>query len=661
MTFPAGYFWIAGLAGVTFLMWHTNANVPKKLGLLQYCRTLGAPDVEEFMLSYTWNDTDPSGIQEDVRTLARALAMNRVGVWIDALKLVATDDVGAVTSRMAAQVRHVVIFMTERYLASPACCKEILSALEDDPSKIILHLVQPEARNVEAAAQVLRNKVGAVTSTFEELCHTITEKLEQCTDKDLSWWKKHVAHPPAQAPFTKQPGLRTWNLWGLLGQRIKKKKCPVVLGPYFVNGDFKKTGNRASAFPGQFLLFLFLFVLSLIDCIRLGTWAGQNGLDTVMCWGKCGDTLQFAGWQRPKNVTDPTNGEIVLQYASATQSTLDFLLADLVWYARGICRDVIVDYTATPEANFSMIPVFGDGNVTALTPAFDTVVQNASTLPPKWDVDQDVTRLTRTLSIAHWKEVLKIRSEALGYLREYVTTDRDGTLLQQFFMYLAIVAVFIVACFDIGKLFDNLYKTPESLRLILASKNIRGRVRSNGLLARFLRQTAPPQLGRLDLHIDVLAGTETDPRPLEADNLRLFLDYLKLLNPQAPVTIRVYFITPESRGKVYQAVKDAPQEFLDLCVFVALQPEDGGSCGYVFGKDPAGTFFGGRLILLQSAWGYGLAGEVLSSIGLKVRDALLLATVEEVTRNEDRSFGEDRSEMTSVQVHVAQKHSDRTV
>lgn len=57
-------------------------------GVMPFCRSMGVPEVEEIMFSYSW-----AVEEENIRTLAKAVWEAGVGVWIDVIKLCPGDEV----------------------------------------------------------------------------------------------------------------------------------------------------------------------------------------------------------------------------------------------------------------------------------------------------------------------------------------------------------------------------------------------------------------------------------------------------------------------------------------------------------------------------------------------------------------------------------------
>ena len=53
-------------------------------GLLRYLRQVGAPRIEEVMISYSWE----AGVSENARGLAQGLMKSGLGVWIDVMSTV---------------------------------------------------------------------------------------------------------------------------------------------------------------------------------------------------------------------------------------------------------------------------------------------------------------------------------------------------------------------------------------------------------------------------------------------------------------------------------------------------------------------------------------------------------------------------------------------
>jgi hypothetical protein len=76
-------------------------------GVMSFCRSMGVPEVEEMMFSYSWKVED-----EAIRTLAKAVWEAGVGVWIDVVKLCPGDEIRPVVRTMVRSVYKCVVFIS---------------------------------------------------------------------------------------------------------------------------------------------------------------------------------------------------------------------------------------------------------------------------------------------------------------------------------------------------------------------------------------------------------------------------------------------------------------------------------------------------------------------------------------------------------------------
>ncbi len=87
-----GTAWIVGTACSLYVMWRVSNQRWSPLGVMAFCRSMGAPEVEELMFSYSWKCQE-----EDVRTLGRSVWEAGVGAWVDVLKLSSGNEIRPVT------------------------------------------------------------------------------------------------------------------------------------------------------------------------------------------------------------------------------------------------------------------------------------------------------------------------------------------------------------------------------------------------------------------------------------------------------------------------------------------------------------------------------------------------------------------------------------
>ena len=76
-------------------------------GVLPFCRSMGQPEIEELMFSYSW-----AVEEENIRTIAKAVWQAGVGVWIDVIKLSPGDEIRPVVRTMVKHVRRCIVFLS---------------------------------------------------------------------------------------------------------------------------------------------------------------------------------------------------------------------------------------------------------------------------------------------------------------------------------------------------------------------------------------------------------------------------------------------------------------------------------------------------------------------------------------------------------------------
>ncbi len=72
-----GRAWLLGTASAIWIMYKLAFIRRAPDGVMAFCRSMGAPEIEEYMFSYSWK-VEPDAI----RTLAKAVWNNNVGVRI---------------------------------------------------------------------------------------------------------------------------------------------------------------------------------------------------------------------------------------------------------------------------------------------------------------------------------------------------------------------------------------------------------------------------------------------------------------------------------------------------------------------------------------------------------------------------------------------------
>ena len=77
-----GRAWMIGTVLSLYVMYNLSLIRWNPDGVMAFCRSMGVPEVEEYMFSYSWKCEE-----ETIRTIAKAIWASGVGVWIDVVKL----------------------------------------------------------------------------------------------------------------------------------------------------------------------------------------------------------------------------------------------------------------------------------------------------------------------------------------------------------------------------------------------------------------------------------------------------------------------------------------------------------------------------------------------------------------------------------------------
>ena len=99
--------WPIGIIAILLVLLTLSNRRVSPIGVMSFCRSLGTPEVEELMFSYSW-----AVEAENVRTLAKSCWETGVGVWIDVVKLCPGDEIRPVVRTMVKNVYRVVIFLS---------------------------------------------------------------------------------------------------------------------------------------------------------------------------------------------------------------------------------------------------------------------------------------------------------------------------------------------------------------------------------------------------------------------------------------------------------------------------------------------------------------------------------------------------------------------
>lgn len=253
-TLYVGQVWMLGTA-CSFIVCVALGTLRRaKDGVMVFCRSLAAPDIEEYMFSYAWKHS-----AEDIRTLARGLHDAGVGVWIDVVKLNPGVEIRPTLRTIVAKVFKVVIFLTPAYCASPNCCVELIEAVQT-PAKCIFCIIRPVNVHVLTYLQTLKAQGATVCVGLSSLITLLDVQLQDTDDfTALTWWKRQslagVGVPAYLSPqkWTHIPKFATWAPIKL------HLKNGIDCGPLYLTGDLSEAGIRV-----RHSILLILALLSLV-------------------------------------------------------------------------------------------------------------------------------------------------------------------------------------------------------------------------------------------------------------------------------------------------------------------------------------------------------------------------------------------------------------
>ncbi|KAI8621451.1 hypothetical protein BC830DRAFT_1094047 [Chytriomyces sp. MP71] len=276
------------LVGLLLLVIYFNSQKQKpEIGLLKYLRQVGAPTVEEVMISYSWE----KGISETAHGVARCLIKSGIGCWIDVMKLGVSDDTAQITRTVAAHARFVVIFLTDKYLGSPACFIEFLEAVTAPNAKDRVIVYLPPNTNITQCLNNLCNQLESqdilILRNEHQLVRCLNEVIIHSNhESHLVWWQKYVgsvAGIPFEAipPSSRQaPHLRRYNFFGWTPFKA------ISVSNIWVDSSLRKTGRHGASLPiagGMgflaFILTLLLLSVALRDALTIlsmNVWASYN-------------------------------------------------------------------------------------------------------------------------------------------------------------------------------------------------------------------------------------------------------------------------------------------------------------------------------------------------------------------------------------------------
>jgi len=268
-----GRVWAIGTIMALGVMWKQSQYRRAPDGVMAFCRSLGAPDIEEYMFSYCWKHRP-----DDVRTLAKAVWHSGVGVWIDVVKLCPGDEIRPMVRTTVRRVHKVVIFLCDEYCVSPNCCVELLEAVQH-PEKctvcVIKDNVKPEVMDFLRA---LQPKGLRMCTGFNELISLLDFDMQDMTDVAAFQWWRSQAISGAGVPSTIVPSSWPISRFSLRGKVILPEKS-VDVGPVYVSGDLKSTG---ASFTPPWLLVVALIAIGINAYDMYDKWTHSAFLHTTI-------------------------------------------------------------------------------------------------------------------------------------------------------------------------------------------------------------------------------------------------------------------------------------------------------------------------------------------------------------------------------------------
>ena len=250
-----GRAWMIGTFLSLFVMWSLSRIRWTPDGVMAFCRSMGVPEIEEYMFSYSWKVDE-----EQIRTLAKAVWNSGVGVWIDVVKLTPGDEIRPVVRTTVRCVNKVIIFLSPEYTESPNCCVEFWEAMQVK-SKVLICILKPMSK---AVMEYLEKEKVNICFGFDELIPILHASLEDTSDENsFRWWRNQsIASggvPETIAP-SKKWSIPKFQLWGQFFIPDRSVTC----GPAWLAGNCRSAG-LSIRLPWYFILSVCAILSSLFD------------------------------------------------------------------------------------------------------------------------------------------------------------------------------------------------------------------------------------------------------------------------------------------------------------------------------------------------------------------------------------------------------------
>jgi len=251
---------------------------------------MGRPNVEEYMFSYSWAQE-----ADDIRTLAKAMWQNDVGVWLDVVKLESGDAIAPVVRTMMKSVYRCVIFLSGPYLTSANCCVEIQEAIKH-PSKIIFCLLEDLGPKINDYLQWLQKcSQNQIIDEHHEcykgpglkICRGIPAlvtildtEIKNSDEAALRWWKRQtisVSGAPEYVTARSPLPMFAFN------PRLPPQRA-LSCGPVFIAGGCTDSGKSFMP-PWLFLLALFGLAFNASDIYNTVHGKSKKIIETYLLLG----------------------------------------------------------------------------------------------------------------------------------------------------------------------------------------------------------------------------------------------------------------------------------------------------------------------------------------------------------------------------------------
>jgi hypothetical protein len=252
-----GRAWLFGSSVALFVMWKLALIRRAPDGIMAFCRSMGAPEIEEYMFSYSWK-VEPDAI----RTLAKAVWNNGVGVWIDVVKLCPGDEIRPMVRTMVNRVHRCVVFLSPAYIGSPNCCVEFHEAVQW-PEKLLICILQPVPQ-LDSFLQTLEQRGAVVVNGMRELIAQLDKEICDVNDANAwRWWRRQRIGHSGVPSHVVPTHWHTIPRFTLMGTLVLPQRA-LYAGPTFLAGDCSTTGQRFLP-PWLFLLALCAVAANAID------------------------------------------------------------------------------------------------------------------------------------------------------------------------------------------------------------------------------------------------------------------------------------------------------------------------------------------------------------------------------------------------------------